>query len=182
MQLPSNVHSPAQIGQLRQGKVNVAFPRQRSWNVCHLELSLQSVETEEGVEEPGCMGGWLHGDRPVHLIKQSLGYAAGSALLSSSKGMFDHFGHREMVRCILTLHCSRHHREHGAFSKLLSSLQSDKRLFGKADRVPGSKQCSTHLCYNCTDVSEILPYTLLPLDVPVSINLVRKMIHRKSIT
>lgn len=68
-----------------------------------------------------------------HLIKQMVGYAAAPVLLSSAKGMFDHFGHHERVRCTLTLHCSRHCGEREALSKLfLGFLQSDKRLFAEA--------------------------------------------------
>lgn len=75
-----------------------------------------------------CMG-------TFHPIKQVLGYAAAPALLSSGEGMFDHFGHHERLRYTLTLHCSRHHGEHGTLSKLfLGFLQSDKRLFAKADQ------------------------------------------------
>ena len=80
------------------------------------------------------MGGYVG---TFHLIKQMLGYAAAPALLSSGEGMFDHFGHHERVRRTMTLHCSRQHGEHGAFSKLLflGFLQSDKRLFAEADQL-----------------------------------------------
>lgn len=92
---------------------------------------LKKVQKNQTVQIGGLMA-------VFHLIKQMFDYAAAPALLSSGKGMFDRFGHHEMVR----LHCSRHH---GELSKLfLGFLQTDKRLFAEVDQ-PRPKAKATWL-------------------------------------